>query len=156
MKTYNNLYSDLCSLENLKLALKRARKRKSKKDCVISFEANLDRELISLRDELESQTYQPKPLKRFVIRDPKSRVIHASTFRDRVVYHAICNLIEPIFEKIFIYDSYASRKGKGTHAALKRFDEFKYKIARKEAKSWGGASASCKWICTESRYQTFF
>jgi retron-type reverse transcriptase len=75
-------------------------------------------------------TYEAKPLKQFTIRDPKPRIISASDFRDRVVHHALCNIIEPIFEKSFIHDSYANRKGKGTHAALKRFDLFKRKVSR--------------------------
>ena len=82
-----------------------------------------------LRQELESLTYEPRPLKTFVIRDPKTRVISASAFHDRVVHHALCNIIEPIFDKTFIYDSYVNRKGKGTHAAIKRFDEFKRKVS---------------------------
>ncbi|MFH1978126.1 MAG: reverse transcriptase/maturase family protein [Candidatus Aenigmatarchaeota archaeon] len=65
-----------------------------------------------------------------MIRDPKTRVISASDFRDRVVHHALFNIIEPIFEKTFIHDSYASRKNKGTHKAIERFDEFKRKTAR--------------------------
>lgn len=68
-------------------------------------------------------------MKTFVIRDPKTRVISASAFRDRIVHHALCNVIEPIFDRMFIYNSYANRKGKGTHAALKRFDCFKRKVS---------------------------
>ena len=124
MKTYNNLFSKLCSLENLQLAFKKARKGKSKKWYVNEFESDLDNELAKLKLELEVQNYKPKPLKRFIIRDPKTRVIHASAFRDRVVHHALCNMIEPIFEKTFISDSYANRKGKGTHEAVERFDTF--------------------------------
>lgn len=130
MKTYNNLFNKLCSLKNLRLAFRKARKGKTKKWYVKEFEANLENELVKLKIELETQTYKPRPLKRFVIRDPKTRVIYASAFRDRIVHHAICNLIEPIFEKVFIYDTYANRKKKGTHAALKRFDEFKRKVSR--------------------------
>lgn len=130
MITYNNLFDKLYSLENLQLAFKKARKGKTKKWYVKEFETNLENELTKLKFELETQTYKPKPLKRFVIRDPKTRVIYASDFRDRVVHHAICNLIEPIFEKIFICDTYANRKNKGVHVALKRFDEFKRKITR--------------------------
>jgi len=63
----------------------------------------------------------------FIIRDPKTRKISKSDFRDRVVHHALVNILEPIFDKIFIYDSYANRKGKGTLEALKRFDQFKRK-----------------------------
>lgn len=130
MITYDNLLGKLCSLENLRLALKKARKGKTKKWYVQEFEANLENELIKLKFELETQTYKPKPLKKFVIRDPKTRVIYASVFRDRVVHHAVCNLIEPIFEKIFIHDTYANRKEKGVHTALKRFDKFKRKVSQ--------------------------
>lgn len=111
-------------------AFKKAKKGKSKKWYVKEFESNLNSELIKLKIELETQTYRPNPLKRFIIRDPKTRVIHASAFRDRIVHHAICNLIEPIFEKLFIYDSYANRKKKGVHAGLTRFDEYKEKITK--------------------------
>ncbi|MEK6909643.1 MAG: reverse transcriptase domain-containing protein [Candidatus Aenigmatarchaeota archaeon] len=129
MKTYPYLFEKLCSLENLKLAFKKAKKGKNRKWYVREFESSLDSELAKLKTEFETQTYKPKPLRRFVIRDPKTRVIHASAFRHRVVHHAICNIIEPIFEKVFIHDTYANRKNKGTHAGLKRFDEFKRKIA---------------------------
>jgi retron-type reverse transcriptase len=124
MKTYKNLYGKLCSIENLKLAFRKAKKRKSRKHYVKEFEANLVRELSILREELLLQSYKPKPLKRFIIRDPKTRVIHSSAFRDRVVHHALCNIMLPVFEKSFMFDSYANRKEKGVHKALKRFDVF--------------------------------
>lgn len=130
MKTYNNLFDKLCSLENLRLAFKKARKGKAKKWYVKEFEVNLEGELTKLKVELETQSYKPRPLKRFVIRDPKTRVIYASAFRDRVVHHALCNLIEPIFERTFICDTYANRRKKGVHAALERFDEFKRKVTK--------------------------
>jgi retron-type reverse transcriptase len=64
------------------------------------------------------------------LRDPKTRVIRKSTFRDRVVHHAIVNILEPIYEEVFIYDSYANRKGKGTSNALKRYDAFLKKVTK--------------------------
>lgn len=130
MKTYNNLYDKVCSMGNLYRAFRKAKKRKSTKPYVINFEKNLAKNLVQLQKELKTQTYKPKPLKTFIIRDPKTRVISASDFRDRVVHHAICNIIEPIFEKTVIHDSYANRKGKGTHKALERFDCFKRKITK--------------------------
>lgn len=128
MKTYRNLYKELCSYKNLEFAFKKARKGKTQKGYVIEFEKNLDENLLKLRFELLLHAYQPAPLKTFILRDPKTRKINVSEFRDRVVHHAICNTIEPIFDKRFIYDSYANRKFKGVHAALKRFDYFKRKI----------------------------
>ena len=129
MQTHNNLYSKLCSYENLLSAFKKARKDKSKKDYVIKFEKNLAVNLKILQFELTNKLYQPKKLKLFVVRDPKTRTICKSKFRDRIVHHAIVNIIEPIYEKIFIYDSYASRKDKGQHKALERFDHFKRKVS---------------------------
>jgi retron-type reverse transcriptase len=111
-------------------AFKEAKKGKSKKWYVKEFESDLENNLLQLKHELETITYCPRPLKRFIIRDPKTRVIHASQFRDRVIHHALCNIIEPIFDRTFIYDSYANRKKKGSHAALKRFDYFKRKVSQ--------------------------
>ncbi len=128
MKTYKNLYSKIISYENLFLAWQKARKEKTKKEYVIEFEKDLEVNLIELREELLSQNYDPKPLITFILRDPKTRKISKSDFRDRIVHHAICNVLEPIFEKIFIYDSYANRKGKGTLFALKRFEIFRRKV----------------------------
>ena len=129
MKTYRNLYDNLCSYENLKLAFRKAKKGKSSKQYVIEFEKNLEDNLLLLRSELLLHSYKPQPLKTFILRDPKTRKISKSDFKDRIVHHALCNIIESIFDKNFIYDSYANRKGKGVHKALKRFDYFKRKVS---------------------------
>ena len=130
MQTYTNLYDKIYSYNNLLLAYKKARKGKTKKDYILEYGANLIKNLLKLQEELINETYKPDPLRRFIIRDPKIRVIHISKFKDRIVHHALCNIIEPIFEKIFIYDSCASRKHKGNLFALKRFDKFKRKITK--------------------------
>ena len=129
MKTYRNLYEKICSYENLELAFKKARKRKSSKNYVIDFEKNLEENLLLLRSELLLHSYNPQSLKIFIIKDPKTRKISKSEFKDRIVHHALFNIIESIFENRFIYDSYANRKGKGVHKALKRFDYFKRKVS---------------------------
>jgi retron-type reverse transcriptase len=138
METYTDLYSTLCSYENLYLAWRKARKRKTLKDYVIEFESDLDGNLKRLQHELETFTYSPNPLTTFVIRDPKTRRISASHFRDRVVHHALCNIIEPILSKNFIYDSFANQKGKGTHLAIMRFEQFLRKIRVQNAVLRGG------------------
>ncbi|MBU2561519.1 MAG: reverse transcriptase/maturase family protein [Nanoarchaeota archaeon] len=130
MKTYRDLYSDLCSYDNLFIAYKKARKHKTLKQYVIEFERNLKNNLLQLRTELLLHSYRPMPLKTFVLREPKTRKISKSDFRDRVIHHAVCNIIEPILEKKFIHDSYANQKGKGTLAAIKRFEYFKRKVSR--------------------------
>lgn len=123
-----DIYSNIFDLENLELAWKNARKGKTKKDYVIEFEKDLSNNLKSLHYELKSEIYYPKPLKTFVVRDPKTRKISKSHFRDRIVHHALIRIIEPILDKSFIYDSCANRIGKGTLFALKRFDLFKRKV----------------------------
>jgi len=133
--TYSNLYSQLCSYDNLLLAFKKAKKRKSRKPYVLEFEANLEDNLKQLQWELQHETYLPTPLKTFIIHEPKTRKISKSHFRDRIIHHAICNIIEPIFQKTFIYDSFANQKGKGTHVALKRFDYFKRKASKNNTES---------------------
>ncbi len=135
MKTYKNLYQELCSKENLSLAFKKAQKRKSRKPYVIEFNNNLNENLELLKLELLSNKYQPKPLRTFVIREPKTRKIRKSYFVDRIVHHAICNVLDPIFEKRFIYDSFANRKGKGTLNAINRFDKFKKKVSKNNTRN---------------------
>jgi len=125
-----DLYGALCSYDNLFLAYKKAKKHKTTKSYVINFEKNLKENLLLLRSELLLHCYSPRPLVNFTIHDPKTRKISKSDFRDRVVHHALCNIIEPIFEKSFIYDSYANRIGKGTLKALQRFDFFKRKASK--------------------------
>lgn len=125
-----NMYEQLCSYENLFLAFKKARKGKTKKDYVVKFEKDLETNLIKLNQELISQTYTPKPLKTFIIRDPKTRKISKSKFRDRVIHHSLINIIGDLFERSFIYDSYANQIGKGTLKAIERFNFFKGKVSR--------------------------
>ena len=124
-----DLYDRLCSPENLELAFRKARKRKTLRPYVIEFESRLKENLEALRLELLFHTYRPRPLQSFILRDPKTRKISRSDFRDRVVHHALCNIIEPLFEKSFICDSYANGKGKGPLKALERFDIFKRKVS---------------------------
>ena len=130
MKTFRNIYENIYSLENLFSAWKEARKGKTKKSYVIEFESNLTGNLWELHYELKNQVYSPKPLITFILRDPKTRKISKSDFRERIVHHALIRVIEPIFDKSFIYDSCANRKGKGNLFALRRFYEFIRKVSR--------------------------
>ena len=114
------MYTDLYTWENLLLAYRRAAKGKRGHANVAAFEHRLEENLLTLQQELQTQTYAPGPYTSFYIHEPKRRLISAAPFRDRVVHHALCNLIEPIFERSFVADSYANRVGKGTHRALDR------------------------------------
>jgi retron-type reverse transcriptase len=124
MKSYANLYPALVGFENLYQAYRQAARGKRRTSAVASFEYNLEANLFELQEELKSQTYRPGAYYSFYIHDPKRRLISAAPFRDRVVHHALCNLIEPIFERTFIGDSYANRLGRGTHRALDRAQAF--------------------------------
>ena len=139
METYRNLYAALCSYENLELAWRKARQRKTLKNYVIEFESDLENNLKQLKYELETFTYSPAPLTTFIIRDPKTRKISASHFRDRVVHHALCNIVEPILAKNFIYDSFANQKNKGNHKAIRRFEYFMGKVNCRQTTRGGQA-----------------
>lgn len=114
------MYEQLCTWDNLLLAYRRAAKGKRGHANVAAFEHRLEENLLRLQHELQTRHYQPGPYTSFYIHEPKRRLISAAPFRDRVVHHALCNLIEPLFERAFVADSYANRKGKGTHRALHR------------------------------------
>ncbi|AHJ27655.1 RNA-directed DNA polymerase [Nodularia spumigena CS-584] len=124
MKRYNNLYPQITDFSNLILAARQAQKGKRFRENILKFNYNLEAELAKIKTQLESKTYQPGRYKTFEICEPKHRLISAAPYRDRVVHHALCNIIVPIFEPTFITDSYANRLGFGTHRALRRFTTF--------------------------------
>ena len=103
---------------NLWQARRLAARGKRRRASAAEFEHQLADQLIALQDELRSRTYRPGAYCHFFIREPKLRRISAAPFRDRVVHHALCQLIEPLFETCFIDHSYANRTGKGTHRAV--------------------------------------
>ena len=127
------LWERLVSFENLLLSFKQAAKGRRGRASVAEFERQLETALPQLRAEMLEGHYQPGQYVSFTIHDPKKRLISAAPFRDRVVHHALVNMIEPIFEPKFIYDTYANRRGKGTHKALDRctfyMRRFKYVLA---------------------------
>ena len=124
MKTHKNLWPAVTSFQNLLLAARRAQRGKRFRRSTAEFNFNLESELLLLRRELLDRTYEPGPYRTFYIHEPKKRLISAAPYRDRVVHHAVCNVIEPLFERGFIDDSYACRVGKGTHAAVDRFQGY--------------------------------
>jgi len=124
MKTHKNLFEKFCSFENLYRAYLKAIKCKRYKEYVLKFSYNLEKNLFLLQEELMSQNYHCGKYNEFIINDSKKRLIKAPDFRDRIVHHALCNTIEPIFDNSFVYDSYACRKEKGTHKAILRVKGF--------------------------------
>lgn len=118
------LFDRLASFENLYLAARQAQRGKRFQPGVARFHHDLAANLVNLRDELLDGRYRPGPYRTFTIYEPARRFISAAPYRDRVVHHALCNVMEPLFERSFIFDSYANRVGKGTHRALDRCTQY--------------------------------
>jgi retron-type reverse transcriptase len=124
MKRAGNLYPNIIAFANLHAAAQKAFRGHKDKPSVLRFWFNLENELFKLQDELNSNTYAPHPYQIFFVREPKLRQICAAPIRDRIVHHAVCNIVAPIWEKGMIFDSYACRVGKGTQAAIYRAQNF--------------------------------
>ncbi|MBD2303024.1 RNA-directed DNA polymerase [Nostoc sp. FACHB-190] len=124
MKRYGNLWHQIVDWENLLLAARYAQRGKRFRDNVLAFNYNLEQEILQLESELKQKSYHPGAYHTFQIYDPKPRLISAAPYRDRIVHHALCNIIIPLIERSFIPDTYANRLGYGTHRALERFTDF--------------------------------
>lgn len=124
MKRIGNLYPQITDWENLLLAARLAQKGKRFRNDVLEFNYDLESKLIQIQRELTTKTYTPGPYRTFHLIDLKSRLISAAPYGDRVVHHALSNIINPIFDKTFISDSYANRVNYGSHKALKKFTYF--------------------------------
>jgi len=126
-----DIFDRITAWENLLAAWRAARKGKRRSAEVAAFEADLEANLVSIHEHLLRGTWQPGQPRRFYVRDPKWREITAPPFADRIVHHAIVRVIEPLFERRFIHDSYACRPGKGVHAAVDRLHRFMRGAARR-------------------------
>ena len=121
MRRAGGLWEQLLSFENLHRAAYQVLRGKRRRAAAGDFFLDLEDNLLRLQSELGTGTYRPGAYRTFWIADPKRRLISAAPFRDRVVHHALINVIEPVFEPRFIFRSYACRRGKGTHRALRQF-----------------------------------
>ena len=121
---FTNYMKTWFTFENLYKAYLDCRKRKTKTINHLAFAENLEENLLNLEVKLRDRTYKPGRSIAFVVQRPKIREIFAADFRDRVVHHLLINYVSPIFEKVFIFDSWACRVGKGTHQAMLRLKKF--------------------------------
>lgn len=119
MKRFGNLYYRICDIDNLYLAYTKARKGKGNTYGVIQFEKELDDNINALHEELSEGKYVTSEYQTFIIHDPKKREIYRLPFRDRVVHHAIMNILEDIWTPIFISHTYSCIKGRGIHGVMK-------------------------------------
>ena len=124
MKRAGHLFEAVCSFENLLLASRRAQVAKRFRGEVLRFNHHREDHLLDLQRQLREGSYRPGLHRHFEIFEPKRRWISAAPYRDRVVHHALCNVVAPVFERRFIFDSWANRTGKGTHRAVLRYQGF--------------------------------
>jgi retron-type reverse transcriptase len=118
------MYKKIADFKNLIIAYQKARKCKRYKRNIVRYAFLLENNLLQLRKELDLESYSPSSYICFTVTDPKIRKVAAPAFRDRVLQHSLVSQIEPLFERKFIYDSYACRKNKGTHFGLRRVKKF--------------------------------
>jgi retron-type reverse transcriptase len=121
VKRVGNLWPEVVGFSNLLEAHRLARRGKRSRGEVARFERELEKELLGLQRELVEGSYRHGPYRLRTIQEPKSRVIASSPYRDRVVHHALCRVIEPVLTRGFIHDTYACLPGRGTHRCLDRY-----------------------------------
>ncbi len=126
VKRVGNLMPRIAAIDNLQEAFLRAARGKAGDKAVTAFREQLDSNIMCLHDDLLSGCYRLGSYHFFTVYDPKERVICAASFRDRVAFHAMMRICHPVFDHFQIYDSYASRIGKGTYKALERAETFAY------------------------------
>jgi len=124
MRRLGSIWDQVISFENLLLSYRKARLGKKSRNEVANFSLNLEQNLLALQQSLLEGSYQPGAYRLFTIYERKPRLISAAPFIDRIVQHAIMNLLEPALDKTFIFDSYACRRGKGVHAAVERYQHW--------------------------------
>ena len=118
MKRFGNLYDTICSTENLYLAYQKAKHGKAKTYGVVLFEKNFESNMEAIQAELISGCYHTSEYSIFTIYDPKERTVYRLPFRDRIVHHAIMNVVGEIWVSTFITHTYACIKDRGIHGVL--------------------------------------
>ena len=119
-KRYKYLLEQISDIDNIRLAYKKAVKGGNRYTVShLKFKENLEANLYLIQQQLKNEVYKHGEYHTFKVYEPKERVISSLPFKDRVVQHAINNIVEPIFEKGFYRTSYACRKNKGTHVGVK-------------------------------------
>lgn len=128
-------FEDSISIENLLLAWQEFVKGKRNKQDVQEFQFSLMDNILQLHNDLKTKTYKHGNYQQFKINDPKPRIIHKASVRDRLLHHAVYRILYPFYDKTFIADSFSCRNNKGTHKAINRFREFAYKLSRNNTKT---------------------
>ncbi len=135
MKTYHNIFREIISLENLLAAWEEFERGKKSKPDVMAFSFSLMDNIIQIHEELASKKYKHDGYYAFRISDPKPRHIHKASVRDRALHRAVYRVLYPLFDPMFISDSFSCRKEKGTHKAMERFQIFSRKVSTNHTKT---------------------
>lgn len=130
-----NLFQKIISKTNLLTSWREFKLGKNKKSDVQLFDLNLAESILSLHYDLKNKSYRHGDYTSFYVHDPKLRHIHKPAVRDRILHHAVVRIIEPIFDKSFIFDSYSSRKNKGTHRAVLRLKQMAWQLSKNNTKT---------------------
>jgi RNA-directed DNA polymerase len=134
VKKYKNVFDKVIELDNIFSAWDEFKKGKCLRPDVGRFELDLETELFKLHDDLKNEAYLHGPYMGFFISDPKRRHIHKATVRDRVVHHAVFNILNPIFEKAFIANSFSCRIGKGSHRGVETLAGMLRKVSQNNSR----------------------
>jgi len=118
------------SFKNIHSAYLDCRQNKRNTINALKFEINAEENILKLERELSLKTYHPSRSLLFASRKPKLREIFAADFRDRIVHHLLVGELEKVWDKCFIYDSYACRVDKGTHRAMLRLQSFCRRVTK--------------------------
>jgi len=132
-KKINNLWPKIISWDCLLYSWRQARKGKRYKPAAMEFAQKWEENLLNIHNHLIWGTWRPMPLSTFPVFTPKYRIIEAPAFQDRIVHHAMYAHLEPVFDRSFIFDSYACRKNKGIHRAAFRVQNF----LKRAHRNWG-------------------
>jgi hypothetical protein len=131
MKRTGNLFQKIVEPDNIQLAFQLARKGKRWQNTIKIFELQEEENLAKIRASLIDKTFTTSDYETFIVYEPKRRLIYKLPFNpDRIVQHALMNVVEPIWESFFIDDSYACRVGKGIHTGSKRTMEYIRKVGK--------------------------
>ncbi len=128
-KRHADLFGAIANFPALCAAARKAVVGKRNKPAAAAFMANLEREVLRLEAEVREGRYRPGRYVEIKIQDPKERIVSAAPFRDRVVHHALCAVICPLFERGFIGHTFANRRGKGTHKAIETYEHYRDRAA---------------------------
>ena len=104
---------------DLLVAYKNCRLHKPENASQTQFELHLSKNLLKLHESIHNGSYKPSPSQCFIVTHPKPREIFAAAFRDRVAHHLVVSQLAPAWDRKFIYSSFACRKERGTHGAIR-------------------------------------